>query len=95
MFKPLSDRVLVRRDPEEEQVGSIILSSGAQSKPDTGVVVAVGPGRLTDAGERLPLICTPGMRVAFGQYAGDEIEVSGDTYLIMRESAILGWIEHA
>lgn len=91
MFKPLSDRVLIRRDPDEEQVGSIILSSSAQTKPDTGTVVAIGPGRLSDTGKRIPLVSEVGMRVAFGKYAGDEIAVGGETHLIMRESEILGW----
>ena len=95
MFKPLSDRVLIRRDAEEEQVGSIILSASAQTKPHTGTVVAVGPGRLNDKGERNPLICKLGMQVAFGKYAGDEIDVDDETHLIMRESEILGWIEPA
>ena len=88
--KPLNDRVLVKRI-EEVQVtkGGIVIPDTAKEKPIEGKVIAVGPGKMSDAGNRMPLQLKEGDRVLFGKYAGTEIKMEGDEYLMMREEDIL------
>ena len=91
--KPLNDRVLVKRI-EEVQVtkGGILIPDTAKEKPIEGKVIAVGPGKMSDAGNRMPLQLKEGDRVLFGKYAGTEIKMEGDEYLMMREEDILAVI---
>ena len=91
--KPLNDRVLVKRI-EEVQVtkGGIVIPDTAKEKPIEGKVIAVGPGKMSDAGNRMPLQLKEGDRVLFGKYAGTEIKTEGEEYLMMREEDILAVI---
>jgi chaperonin GroES len=88
--KPLNDRVLVKRI-EEVQVtkGGILIPDTAKEKPIEGKVIAVGPGKMSDAGNRMALQLKEGDRVLFGKYAGTEIKMEGEEYLMMREEDIL------
>jgi chaperonin GroES len=92
--KPLNDRVLVKR-LEEMQVtkGGIYIPDTAKEKPVEGKVIAVGPGKVNDQGNRVPLNLKDGDRILFGRYAGSEIKVEGEDYLMMREDDILAIIE--
>jgi chaperonin GroES len=92
--KPLNDRVLVKR-LEEMQVtkGGIYIPDTAKEKPVEGKVIAAGPGKVNDQGNRLPLNVKAGDRILFGRYAGSEIKIEGEEYLMMREDDILGIIE--
>jgi chaperonin GroES len=92
--KPLNDRVLVKRT-EELQVtkGGIVIPDSAKEKPIEGKVVAAGPGKMSDAGNRMTLQVKKGDRILFGKYAGTEIKVEGEEYLMMREEDILAVIE--
>jgi chaperonin GroES len=92
--KPLNDRVLVKR-LEEMQVtkGGIYIPDTAKEKPVEGKVIAVGPGKVNDQGNRVPLNLKEGDRILFGRYAGSEIKVEGEDYLMMREDDILAVIE--
>jgi chaperonin GroES len=91
--KPLNDRVLVKRI-EEVQVtkGGILIPDTAKEKPIEGKVIAVGPGKMSDAGNRMPLQLKEGDRVLFGKYAGTEIKMESEEYLMMREEDILAVI---
>jgi chaperonin GroES len=91
--KPLNDRVLVKRI-EEVQVtkGGIVIPDTAKEKPIEGKVIAVGPGKMSDAGSRMALQLKEGDRVLFGKYAGTEIKMEGEEYLMMREEDILAII---
>ena len=90
-LKPLHDNVLVKRTEEEEtSSGGIILSGSAKEKPSQGKVVAVGPGRISNSGETVPMNVSEGDIVIFGQYGGNEIKIDGDEYLILSESDIFG-----
>ena len=91
--KPLNDRVLVKRI-EEVQVtkGGIVIPDTAKEKPIEGQVIAVGPGKMSDAGNRMALQLKEGDRVLFGKYAGTEIKMEGEEYLMMREEDILAII---
>jgi chaperonin GroES len=88
--KPLNDRVLVKRI-EEVQVtkGGIVIPDTAKEKPIEGKIIAVGPGKMSDAGNRMALQLNEGDRVLFGKYAGTEIKMEGEEYLMMREDDIL------
>ncbi|HZE22150.1 MAG TPA: co-chaperone GroES [Desulfobaccales bacterium] len=90
---PLNDRVLVKRI-EELQVtkGGIVIPDTAKEKPIEGKVIAVGPGKMSDAGKRMTLQVKEGDRVLFGKYAGTEIKMEGEEYLMMREEDILAVI---
>jgi chaperonin GroES len=91
--KPLHDRVLVKRiDPEEKMKGGIIIPDTAKEKPLEGKVVAVGSGRLDDAGKRIPMEVKAGDRVLIGKYAGTEVKISDVEHVIVREDEILGVI---
>ena len=92
--KPLNDRVLVQR-LEEVQVtkGGIFIPDTAKKKPVEGRVVAVGPGKVNDQGNRIALNVKEGDRILFGRYAGSEIKIEGEEYLMMREDDILAIVE--
>ncbi|MBN1849741.1 MAG: co-chaperone GroES [Deltaproteobacteria bacterium] len=93
-IKPLNDRVLVLRIEEEEKTsGGIIIPDTAKEKPQEGKIIAVGPGKMDEAGNRTPMDVKKGDRVLFGKYAGNEIKIDGVEHLIMREDDILGVIE--
>jgi chaperonin GroES len=92
-FVPLHDRILVRRVREQETThGGIIIPDTAKDKPQEGEVLAVGKGKITDDGKVVPLDVKPGDRILFGKYAGTEININGEEYLIMREDEVLGII---
>lgn len=89
-LKPLDDRVVVEpMDAEETTAGGIVLPDTAKEKPQRGKVVAVGPGRLLDSGERCPVSVQVGDQVLFGKYGGTDLEVNGKEIKILRESDIL------
>lgn len=90
-FRPLHDRVLVRRiDEDERTAGGIIIPDTAKEKPMQGDVLAVGPGERNKTGERTPLEVAPGDRVLFAKWSGSEIRIDGEDLLILKESDILG-----
>jgi chaperonin GroES len=92
--RPLHDRVIVRREAEEEKSkGGIIIPDNAKEKPQRGWVVAVGPGRRDDDGKVVPLGVENGDRVLFGKYSGADVEIDGEKHLILQENDILGVIE--
>ena len=88
---PLHDRVLVRRiEDEPARRGAIIIPDSAKEKPQEGKVIAVGKGRVSEAGKKTPLDVKAGDRVLFGKYSGSEVKVNGEEYLIMKEEDVLG-----
>ena len=90
-FKPLHDKVLVRRTEEEEvSAGGIVLPGSATEKPSQGEVVAVGPGKRQENGDLLPIGVSVGDIVVFGQYGGNEIKIDGEDYLILSENDTFG-----
>jgi len=90
-FRPLHDRVVVRRvDSEEKTAGGIIIPDTAKEKPSEGVVVSVGPGARDDSGKVVPLDVKEGDRVLFGKWSGTEVKLNGQDLLIMKESDIMG-----
>ena len=92
--KPLEDRVLIKpSDPETMTDSGIYLPESAKEKPIQGKVVALGPGKLLDSGERVKPSVKKGDTVVFGKYAGTEVEIKNVTHMIMRESELLGVIE--
>ncbi|MDZ7291191.1 MAG: co-chaperone GroES [candidate division KSB1 bacterium] len=89
-IKPLADRVVVRPlEPEEKKQGSIIIPDTAKEKPMQGEVVAVGPGKITETGQKIAMEVKKGDKVLYGKYAGTEVSIDGKDYLILRESDIL------
>src|SRR5690348_1356435 len=93
-FRPLHDRVVVRRlDQEEKTAGGIIIPDTAKEKPQEGEVIAVGPGARGDDGEIHPLDVKAGDRVLFGKWSGTEVKLEGEELMIMKESDIMGVIE--
>jgi chaperonin GroES len=93
-FRPLHDRILVRRvESEEKTKGGIIIPDTAKEKPQEGEVIAVGPGARNDAGQIQPLDVKAGDRILFGKWSGTEIKISGEDLLIMKESDVMGIIE--
>jgi len=92
--RPLNDRVLVLRTEKEEKTkGGIIIPDTAKEKPQEGKVVAVGPGKLSDKGERIAPDLKENDRVLFGKYAGSDIKIDGVEHLILREDDILGVVQ--
>jgi chaperonin GroES len=88
--RPLHDRVLLKRIEEKEAVkGGIIIPDTAKEKPMEGEVISAGPGKITEDGKRLPMDLKAGDRVLFGRYAGTEIKIDNEEYVIMREEEIL------
>ncbi len=93
-FRPLHDRVVVRRIEEDTKTaGGIIIPDTAKEKPMQGEVIAVGPGARDEAGQLVPLEVKPGDRVLFGKWSGTEVKINNEELLIMKESDILGIIE--
>jgi chaperonin GroES len=92
-FRPLHDRVVVKRiDAEEKSKGGIIIPDTAKEKPQEGEVVAVGPGGRDESGKLIPIELKSGDRVLFGKWSGTEVKLEGDELLIMKESDIMGVI---
>ena len=90
-FRPLHDRVVVRRvESEEKTAGGIIIPDTAKEKPQEGEVIAVGPGARDEAGKLVPLDVKAGDRVLFGKWSGTEVKLDGQDLLIMKESDIMG-----
>jgi len=95
-FRPLHDRVLVRRiDAEEKTAGGIIIPDTAKEKPQQGEIIAVGPGARNEQGQLVPLDVKTGDRVLFGKWSGTEVKIDGQDLLIMKESDLLGVVEHS
>ena len=93
-FRPLGDRVLVRRVEEEEKTrGGIIIPDTAKEKPQEGEVIAVGPGARDETGKIQPLDVKSGDRILFGKWSGTEVKLNGEDLLIMKESDILGVLD--
>ena len=93
-FRPLHDRVVVRRiDAEEKTKGGIIIPDTAKEKPQEGEVIAVGPGGRNERGELVPLDVKVGDTVLFGKWSGTEVKIDGVDYLIMKESDIMGVVD--
>lgn len=91
---PLDDRVVVKRlEREEKTPGGIVLPDTAKEKPQKAEVVAVGPGKLLDSGERAKVSVKTGDTILFGKFSGSEVKISGEEYLILRESDVLARIE--
>ena len=92
-FRPLHDRVVVRRvESEEKTAGGIIIPDTAKEKPSEGEIVAVGEGARKDSGELIPMSVKAGDRVLFGKWSGTEVKLNGEDLLIMKESDIMGVI---
>ena len=93
-FRPLHDRVVVRRlEADEKTAGGIIIPDTAKEKPMEGEVIAVGPGARDEAGKLVPLDVKAGDRILFGKWSGTEVKLDGEELLIMKESDIMGIIE--
>jgi chaperonin GroES len=93
-FRPLGDRVVVRRVKEDTKTaGGIIIPDTAQEKPQEGEIIAVGPGALDDSGKRVAPEVKAGDRVLFGKWSGTEVKIDGEELLIMKESDIMGVVE--
>jgi chaperonin GroES len=95
-FRPLHDRVLIRRiEQDEKTAGGIIIPDTAKEKPIEGEVIAVGPGARDESGKLVPLDVKKGDRVLFGKWSGTEVKIEGQELVIMKESDIMGVIEGA
>ena len=95
-FRPLHDRVVVKRiEAEEKTKGGIIIPDTAKEKPQEGEVIAVGPGARDESGKLVPLDLEAGDRVLFGKWSGTEVKIDGEDLLIMKESDVMGVIEVA
>ncbi len=89
-IRPLQDRILIKRLEEEEQVtGGIIIPDTAKEKPQEAEVIAIGPGKVGDDGERLPMDVSVGDKVLVGKYSGSDIKIDGEDYVILREDEVL------
>jgi chaperonin GroES len=93
-FRPLGDRVLIRRVEEEAKTkGGIIIPDNAKEKPQEGEVVAVGPGDRDEDGKRIPMDLKPGDRILFGKWSGSEVKIDREDLLIMKQSDVLGILD--
>jgi len=92
-IRPLQDRILVKRIEEEIKKGGIIIPDSAKEKPQQGKVIAAGPGRIDEKGNRIPMEVKKGDTILFGKYSGNEIRVGEEEHLIMREDDVLAVIE--
>jgi chaperonin GroES len=93
-FRPLHDRVVVKRiEADEKTAGGIIIPDTAKEKPQQGEIVSVGPGGRDESGKLIPIDVKPGDRVLFGKWSGTEVKLDGVEYLIMKESDIMGVID--
>ncbi len=92
-IKPLEDRVVVKPAPPDEKVqGGIIIPDTAKEKPQKGEIVAIGPGKVSDSGEKIPMTVKVGNIILYGKYSGTEVTIDREDYLIIRESDILAII---
>ena len=90
-LRPLHDHVMVKRATEEHtRRGSIVIPDSAKDKPQEGTVIAVGTGKVNDDGKKTPLDIAAGDRVLFGKYAGSEVELDGEEYIILKEADVFG-----
>jgi chaperonin GroES len=95
-IRPLNDRIIVRRTEDQEQMrGGLYIPDTAREKPQEGEVIAVGNGKLLENGTRISIDVKAGDRILFGKYAGTEVKLDGEDYLILREDDVLGVIETA
>ncbi|HET6367047.1 MAG TPA: co-chaperone GroES [Pseudomonadales bacterium] len=93
-IRPLHDRILIKRLEEQEQKkGGIIIPDTAKEKPQEGKVIAVGNGKVSDEGKKIPLDVKAGDKILFGKYSGSEVKIDDEEYLIMREEDVLAIIE--
>jgi|SRR6202161_1678015 chaperonin GroES len=93
-FRPLHDRVVVKRiDAEEKTAGGIIIPDTAKEKPSQGEIIAVGPGARDETGKLVPLDVKVGDRILFGKWSGTEVKIDGVEYLIMKESDVMGVLD--
>jgi len=93
-FKPLQDRILVKRIEEKEvKKGGIIIPDTAKEKPQEAEVIAIGPGKVTKDGTRQPMSVKVGDKILFGKYSGSEVKLGDEEYLIMREEDVLGTLQ--
>jgi chaperonin GroES len=93
-FRPLHDRILIKRIEEKEAVkGGIIIPDTAKEKPQEGEVIAVGNGKMSEDGKVVPLDVKAGDRILFGKYSGSEIKMDDEEYLIVKEEEVLGVVE--
>jgi chaperonin GroES len=93
-LRPLDDRVVIKQsDAEERTTGGIYLPDTAKEKPQTGKIIAIGPGKLLDDGKRSKMSVKKNDRVIYGKYMGNEVELDGEKYVILRESDLLGIVE--
>ena len=93
-FRPLHDRVVVRRvDAEEKTKGGIIIPDTAKEKPQEGEIVAAGPGARDESGKLVPLDVKAGDRILFGKWSGTEVKIDGEDLIIMKESDVMGIVE--
>ncbi len=93
-FRPMEDRVLIEQvKAEEKTTGGIILPDAAREKPQRGVVIAAGPGKMLDSGERGDMDVSVGDEVIYGKYAGTEVDIDTDTFVVLRESEILAIVQ--
>ena len=93
-FRPLHDRILIKRLEQGEEVrGGIIIPDSAKEKPQQGEVKAVGSGKLLETGQRVPPEVKPGQRILFGKYSGSDVKLDGDEYLIIKEDEVLAVVE--
>jgi chaperonin GroES len=95
-IRPINDRIIVQRIEDQEQMrGGLYIPDTAKEKPQEGKVIAVGNGKLLENGSRTPIDIKAGDKVLFGKYAGTEVKLDGEEYLILREDDVLGVIEDA
>lgn len=92
-IRPLGDRVVIKVIKQEKTAGGIVLPETAQEKPQLGEIIAVGPGRLDEDGKRMPMDVKKGDRVLFAKYAGTEVKLDGEEFLLLAEKDILGIVE--
>ena len=93
-FRPLHDRVVVKRiDAEEKTTGGIIIPDTAKEKPQEGEVIAVGPGARDESGKLIPIDLKAGDRILFGTWSGTEIKIEGEDLIIMKENDVMGVVE--
>ncbi|MBL7187702.1 MAG: co-chaperone GroES [Phycisphaerae bacterium] len=93
-LKPLDDRIVIKQsDAEEKSTGGILLPDSAQEKPQIGKIVATGPGKLLDDGKRAQMSVKKKDEILYAKYSGNDVEVDGEKYVILRESDVLGIVE--
>jgi chaperonin GroES len=93
-LRPLDDRVVIKQsEAEEKTAGGIFLPDAAKEKPQIGKVIAIGPGKLLDDGKRSKMSVKKNDKVIYGKYIGNEVEINGDKYVVLRESELLGIVE--